>query len=260
MCPYQTAVARSSWLLFLNGDNIGSPMMRLATRLPAKMTVMEEAQHDTGCLRLNGIAPAEHTESALTRKSTTVSYSPPIFVTNRKRCENEIAIMKTTCERKFNRHRQTGNQRFIHQLDKLKWHNDRNIFGILLRIPIRALPMCTGMWHWNAISSFSAHLPPSPPSWPANTLRSAPSRSRGTSSTWWPGWPRPRRTPDPSWRPFRIRNPPNPNSLKTQHWMTDGPCIRPADAKLGVWTKRETYIWFSSLLPSLDLAKAYPPF
>ena len=57
LLSYQTAVASRSWLLFLNGDSMGSPMMRLARRLPAKMTTMEEAQQDRGCLRLNWMAP-----------------------------------------------------------------------------------------------------------------------------------------------------------------------------------------------------------
>ena len=53
-------MASNSWLLFLSGDSIGSPMTRLARREPPKMTIMEETQQDSGCLRLKGIAPGSN--------------------------------------------------------------------------------------------------------------------------------------------------------------------------------------------------------
>ena len=45
--------------LFLKGESMGSPISRLAIRLPEKMRVMQENQQDRGCFRENAKAPAK---------------------------------------------------------------------------------------------------------------------------------------------------------------------------------------------------------
>jgi hypothetical protein len=49
--PYQTAVASRIALLFLKGERTGSPISVLAMRLPENITIMEESQRESGCLR-----------------------------------------------------------------------------------------------------------------------------------------------------------------------------------------------------------------
>jgi len=54
---HQTAVASKTWLLFLIGERAASPINKLAKKLPAKMTDMEETQQLKGCFRLKEIPP-----------------------------------------------------------------------------------------------------------------------------------------------------------------------------------------------------------
>ena len=56
-CAHQTIVAKRRALLFLNGDRAGSPIIRLASRLPANITTIEENQQLSGCFLENASAP-----------------------------------------------------------------------------------------------------------------------------------------------------------------------------------------------------------
>uniref|UniRef100_A0A1A9WFD5 Uncharacterized protein n=1 Tax=Glossina brevipalpis TaxID=37001 RepID=A0A1A9WFD5_9MUSC len=50
---YHTAVPTSSWGVFFNGANMGSPSKAFATIAPENITSMVDNQHARGCLREN---------------------------------------------------------------------------------------------------------------------------------------------------------------------------------------------------------------